>query len=455
MHGHQRDGVDRLDDRVGHAGREPIDLIRDARHGRIPAVLNPPHESAHLLQARLRLRGLQATQLERVGRIGQHAIEHLGGRESIDEPHPLAHAAAGQRERAPVVVRQGGGPGGQVGANEGRRQRAGERQQSRVRDAHEARAQQRGHAELRRRVREKPDERAHILDLVGVEEAHPLVDVRRDPPAPERVLELPVALARAEQNGHVLRPDGAGTGTALLPHLAVAEQRRDLGGDRGSARLEVLRGDDAERVARGLGRRKLLDRKAVPDLEPESIAAGPTAADLGEQIVDEPEQARHRPEAVADGTAHVTADAQAGYLVRRLAERRDVGIPEAVNRLLVVAHDEDGRRQGRLRHETATLAPGLDQQRYQLPLAAARILELVDQDVVVARLEAVARLGELVHLPQEIDRPLQHVGEVEQGARTQRALVLRHDHAEQHAHGAGEHDVDVPAARRVQAAPGP
>ena len=63
--------------------------------------------------------------------------------------------------------------------------------------------------------------------------------------------------------------------------------------------------------------------------------------------------------------------------------------------------------------EAEPLAPRLDQQRDQLPLRAARVLELVDQHVVVARLEPEAALRELVHLAQQVERALEHVREVE------------------------------------------
>jgi len=73
--------------------------------------------------------------------------------------------------------------------------------------------------------------------------------------------------------------------------------------------------------------------------------------------------------------------------------------------LLPVTNDEDRR----LRDEACTLSPCLHQQRHQLPLLAAGVLELVDQDMVIAALEAVPALRELVHARQQLDRALEHV----------------------------------------------
>ena len=69
-------------------------------------------------------------------------------------------------------------------------------------------------------------------------------------------------------------------------------------------------------------------------------------------------------------------------------------------------------------------APRLHQQRDQLPLRAARVLELVHEHVVVARLEPEPALRELVHPPQQHERALEHVREVERRARVERPPVL-------------------------------
>ena len=97
--------------------------------------------------------------------------------------------------------------------------------------------------------------------------------------------------------------------------------------------------------------------------------------------------------------------------------------------------------------EPEPFAPRLDQQRDQLPLRAAGVLELVDEHVVIARLEPEAALRELVHLPQQLERALEHVGEVEDRALVERPPVLRQRDREHPPDAAREHDVEVARER--------
>ena len=122
---------------------------------------------------------------------------------------------------------------------------------------------------------------------------------------------------------------------------------------------------------------------------------------------------------------------------RRVLQYCDFGVAKAVDRLLAIAHDED-RRLERVGRCAEAFTPAPDQLRHQFPLRAARVLELVHQHVVVARLEAVAAARELVHLLQQMDRPLEHAGEIEQGVRLQRLLIGRQRHGE-----------DAPAPRDI------
>ena len=75
------------------------------------------------------------------------------------------------------------------------------------------------HARIVRR-RERPEQRGEVLDLVGLEEAEPLVDVGRDATRLERALELAMRVAGAEQDGDV-----AGLDVARHAGLAVAHGR--------------------------------------------------------------------------------------------------------------------------------------------------------------------------------------------------------------------------------------
>ena len=96
-----------------------------------------------------------------------------------------------------------------------------------------------------------------------------------------------------------------------------------------------------------------------------------------------------------------------------------------------------------LRGEAEPFSPRLDQQRHELPLRAARVLELVDEDVVIARFEPEAALRELVHLPEQIERALQHVREIENRSIVERLAVLRQRDREHPLDAAREHDVEV------------
>ena len=87
--------------------------------------------------------------------------------------------------------------------------------------------------------------------------------------------------------------------------------------------------------------------------------------------------------------------------------------------------------------------PRLDEQRHELPLCAAGVLELVHEHVVVARLEPEPALRELVHPAQQLERAIEHVGEVEHGSFVENLAVLGQRNGEHPLHAAREHDVEV------------
>ena len=76
-------------------------------------------------------------------------------------------------------------------------------------------------------------------------------------------------------------------------------------------------------------------------------------------------------------------------------------------------------------------------------MRAARVLELVDEHVVIARLELVAAARELFHLPQQLHGARQHFRKVQHGVRLECADVLRHGDVEEAPHAAGEDDVQI------------
>ena len=84
------------------------------------------------------------------------------------------------------------------------------------------------------------------------------------------------------------------------------------------------------------------------------------------------------------------------------------------------------------------------QKRHELPLRPARILTLVDQHVVIARLQPVSALGELLHLPQQVQRPQQQLRVIQRGVRVEGAAVL--------GVGDAEHPPDAPRDEHVHVA---
>jgi hypothetical protein len=121
-----------------------------------------------------------------------------------------------------------------------------------------------------------------------------------------------------------------------------------------------------------------------------------------QEIGNRTEAARDRPAGPAAGTKTVDEPG-------RLLEHTNFGVSESDR----WTASDPRRRRSRARGDAETLTPRVDQERHQFPLGAARVLELVDQHVMVAGLETEPALGELVHLPQQLDRLLQHVREVE------------------------------------------
>ena len=137
---------------------------------------------------------------------------------------------------------------------------------------------------------------------------------------------------------------------------------------------------------------------------------------------------------------------QPGDEVGGLVEHGDLGVAEPVDRLLAVADHEDRRRQGAGRRAEA-FAPASDEQRHELPLRAVRILEFVDQHVLVPRLELVPALRELLHLLEQADGAGQHFGKIEDGVGVERPAVLRERNLKEAPDPARKNDVQVAAER--------
>src|SRR5688572_4489441 len=132
-------------------------------------------------------------------------------------------------------------------------------------------------------------------------------------------------------------------------------------------------------------------------------------------------------------------------MTTRFAEHGHVRVTKSVNRLLAIPDDENRWLKRAGVGDAGALSPRLDQKGYQLPLRPARVLELVDQDVVITRLEAVAALGELLHLPKEVERTKQHLREVEDGVGFKGSPVLGFRD--------GKHPTDATRNQYVEIAP--
>ncbi len=201
-----------------------------------------------------------------------------------------------------------------------------------------------------------------------------------------------------------------------------------------------------------LGAPRLVDGKAIGVAVAEAVGsrrrAGP-AGDLGEDVVHEREQAGGGAKAHRDGPPGTSAGPQLLHEASRLVQQRHVRVPESVDRLLPVADDEDGRLDGAV-PRAQPLAPAPHEQRHELPLRAVGVLHLVDEHVLVARLQFEAAARELLHLPQQVERAGEHLRVVEHGVLVERAAVLGDGDLEEPAQSAREDDVQV-AAEGAQA----
>jgi hypothetical protein len=99
--------------------------------------------------------------------------------------------------------------------------------------------------------------------------------------------------------------------------------------------------------------------------------------------------------------------------VTRRREQARLGAPETIDRLLRVADDEDGRPPVKcglaIFRRTVAAEPG----EQDLPLQRVGVLELVDQDVPVARVEPALQVGRMIGIGQQPVRVPLEIGEVE------------------------------------------
>ena len=211
---------------------------------------------------------------------------------------------------------------------------------------------------------EEAQVRERVLHLLPLEEAQAPVDAVRDPRREERVLDHPRLRVRPVEDGD------------LAPREAVARERLDL--LRHPVRFVAvgLRLVDAQRLALARRRPQVLAEPA-PVVRDERVRG---VQDVAVRAV-----VLFQPDHVPD----LELALEVGHVA-------DVRAAEPVDRLVVVAHREEG-----------ILLPGEELQ--PLVLQPVRVLELVDEDVPEARLIVSAQ--HLVPL-QELVAAQQQLGEV-------------------------------------------
>ena len=167
-----------------------------------------------------------------------------------------------------------------------------------------------------------------------------------------------------------------------------------------------------------------------------------------EKRVGEGEQRRNRTKTSTNGmTDAVLAGTELGDVTGGAEKDPDVGIAKAVDRLLAVADHEDRRLERQVVRQPPSLAPRLHQLPDQPPLRVARVLKLVDQQVVIARFEQKAALRELAHRAEEVEGARQRFGEIHDRVLIERAPVFLSGDGEHGRNAAGQHGVDIASER--------
>ncbi len=275
--------------------------------------------------------------------------------------------------------------------------------EARVGESNETGSDERRGTQIGVRVREIANQRGHVLDFIGVEEAQSLVNVGRDATLLECLLEFPMARARSEEDGDVARSGGARHTRLAITDRFLADDSCDLVRHRGRTVFRVLSGGEPEGRSSSVVFRFYW--KSIRFRIGEVVRADSRLRDFSEQVVHELQELWKRAEAATNRSSWASGRPETLDVPRGLLHHGDVGVAEPVNRLLSIADDENGR----LGREAHPLSPGLNQERHQLPLRTAGVLEFVNEHVVVSRLQSESALRELVHLTKQVERTLQNV----------------------------------------------
>ena len=393
--------------------------LREAAQGQRPERGGLAGERRHLLEVRdLGFSPARAGEgREDAGRVVEPREE---GGDARVPPHPveLVEERHGRRE--------GGGPRPLLVDRPGPQRPAGERVGDHVAVAHpEERRAERGHeGDPVGGVVDRAEDRERLVDLLAVEEGLAALHGEAERDGLERLLERLHAGEPPGEDEDVARPARArGAGHGVAHRLPAAREGGEVRGEaRGLRAEEVL----AARV-RGRGEAQGHDRGLVGEarrgrdrLVGRLVGLVRRLDEVGEDAVHEAEDGRARAEVL-----HEVQDARPPLrLAGELVEEAHLRPPEAVDRLLGVAHDDERSR-----------AIAREEPR-DLDLQRVGVLELVDDEVLEAAAEPLADGGVVA---QRVARLDQQVQEVENAPLGLLAVVERGD--------AGER-ADEPAVER-------
>src|SRR5437899_7944827 len=151
--------------------------------------------------------------------------------------------------------------------------------------------------------------------------------------------------ARAEEDPDVAWRRLAHHARRFVADAVFLENARDLSRDAGGAGFGIRPDGDAQhgacRTMARLAASRERRRKTIATVVFEIVGPRGVLPHFAKQIVDEREQLRHGAEAARDGAAGVRFRPEAVDEHAGLLQDGNVGVAEAVDRLLAIADDED------------------------------------------------------------------------------------------------------------------
>ena len=363
--------------RLGHAA----DGAHEVAQGEEALALPVARQLDQLAHVGHLARALELGQADRL-EVGRRARLHdqLGDRGAAGERTQPAQEVADGAQRRRLLRQVGEVLRGAEAAGQRRTVRArrpGEPPERAVVEREEGRAERGGERHAVLGIEDGGEQAHDVAHLLALEEAAPLDDVVRQLAPAERVLVRLHLGEGAQEDGDVAVAD------AVLGVQALDDARQHarlqlarLGRPQLALVVLVDEGDEPHRRRRA--RDAAVREEALPRVE-----AGPVARATARRHLEDRRRERvHEVEDRRDGTEVGPQGQLAPELRAHVLEDGDVGAPEAVDRLLLVAHHEHERR-GRARRQEA----------HDLGLHAVGVLELVDQDGAEAAGVALAHGG--------------------------------------------------------------